>query len=704
MFTSFLYPTFLLAGLAAAIPLILHLIQRLRVVRLPFSTIRFLELAKKKAARRTRIENLLLLFLRMLVILLIAAAFAMPMLKTGSLGAFLRDSDRDVAIVIDGSYSMQYRVGAATAWDRAVEAAEAVMDGLGGGDRVCIYVARDVPRPVIEQLTTDKEFALELLQSVTPNATEARLGEAVAAAHAVLDRQSGNRERELHIITDGQELAWSSFDTGAAPAAGTFVTLTGVPAPENTAVAEARLTPPLILPGMSPGVSVRLGSTGSPGGSPVALYVDGREIARRQSDLVDSRSGEIRFSIPPLDAGTHEARVELPADNLPVDNVLHFLVRVRDNLPALCVGDKDSTFYLMRALNPAGETGSGMQVKRLDAADVANEDLAQYSCVFLCNALPVPGQAIVALERYVEAGGLLIFFPGDAGGPADYSVWRCLPGMPSSIQDIPIVARRCILRWEKPQHPIVRSLKPRPGETPVATIRRSLRWKQLHEDGSAIIAAGAGLPLLVQRRFGNGEVLMFSVSADRSWGNLPLSPYFLPIVHQLVQHGMGMSGNEPYVWTAAELPLAAHLPAATRQSSLLNPAGIAVPIRSDTVDGKTGLRATGLTVPGIYSFMQSPTTRPGPALAVNLDRKESNLAVVAHDRIPELVGNRGTRVANTVSALRQLLVEHRVGRTFGEQLLWLALIAAMVEVMYANRKSGRNGAPSRSEIPRLRSG
>jgi len=689
MFTSFLYPAFLLAGLAAAIPLILHLIQRLRVVRLPFSTIRFLELAKRKAARRTKIENMLLLFLRMFVILLIAAAFAMPMLRTRSLSALLRNSDRDIAIVIDGSYSMQYQVGAVTAWDRAVEAAEAVMDGLGGGDRVCVFVARDVPRPVIEQLSSDKVFALEQLRSVTPDATEARLGAAVAAARAALDRQSGNRERELHIITDGQEFAWSSFDPGAkSPAIGTFVTLTGVTAPENTAVSEVKLTPPLILPGMSPGVSVRLSNTGSPGGSPVALYIDGRETARRQSDLVDSRSGEIRFTVPPLDAGTHEARVELPADNLQADNVLHFLVRVRDNLSALCVGDKDSTFYLMRALNPAGGTGSGMQVKRLEAAGVANEDLAKYSCVFLCNALPLPGQAIVTLERYVEVGGLLIIFPGDAGGPADYRVWRCLPGMPSSIQDIPTVARRCILHWEKPQHPIVRSLKPRPGETPVATIRRSLRWKQLHEDASTIIAAGAGLPLLLQRRFGNGEVLMFSVSADRSWGALPLSPYFLPIVHQLVQHGMGMSGNEPYVWSTAELPLAAHLPAATRQSSLLNPAGKAVPIRANVVDGKAELRAEGLSVAGIYSFMQSPTAKPGPALAVNLDRKESNLAVIARDRILALVRNKDARIARTVSGLRQLLVEHRVGRTFGEQLLWLALLVAVAEVVYANRKSG----------------
>ena len=55
-------------GLAAlAVPVIIHLLQRQRVVPMPFSTLRLLKLVQAKTSRRSHIENLLLLILRCLI-------------------------------------------------------------------------------------------------------------------------------------------------------------------------------------------------------------------------------------------------------------------------------------------------------------------------------------------------------------------------------------------------------------------------------------------------------------------------------------------------------------------------------------------------------------------------------------------------------------------------------------------------------------
>jgi Aerotolerance regulator N-terminal len=79
---SFLNPLFLVFGAAVLIPLILHMIQSSRTVRLPFSTIRFLKLAEKRSSRRIKMENFLLWLLRTLLIALLVLAFAMPMIRT----------------------------------------------------------------------------------------------------------------------------------------------------------------------------------------------------------------------------------------------------------------------------------------------------------------------------------------------------------------------------------------------------------------------------------------------------------------------------------------------------------------------------------------------------------------------------------------------------------------------------------------------
>ena len=75
---SFLFPAFLIGGLAAIVPIVLHLLRREHVPRIPFSDIRFLLAARVEQARRKRLRELLLLALRVAALLLLAFAFARP--------------------------------------------------------------------------------------------------------------------------------------------------------------------------------------------------------------------------------------------------------------------------------------------------------------------------------------------------------------------------------------------------------------------------------------------------------------------------------------------------------------------------------------------------------------------------------------------------------------------------------------------------
>src|SRR3954469_13224291 len=126
----FLSPLFLIAaGLGAAVPLMLHLMQNRKKIQLPFPTLRFLKLAEKHSSRRIRLENFALWLLRTLIMALLGMAFAMPMIRRSGL-AFLGDAPRDVAIVLDVSSSMGYHTDRGTVWDRSIEAAVAIIEGL----------------------------------------------------------------------------------------------------------------------------------------------------------------------------------------------------------------------------------------------------------------------------------------------------------------------------------------------------------------------------------------------------------------------------------------------------------------------------------------------------------------------------------------------------------------------------------------------
>ena len=680
----FLSPLFLIAaGIGASVPLLLHLMQNKRKVHLPFPTLRFLKLAEKHSSRKIRLENFLLWFLRTLIMALLGMAFAMPMIRRSGLG-WLGKAPRDVAIVLDASYSMGYRTERGTVWDKAIETASAIIEGLSDKDRFCIYLAREQPEALVAEPVGDKHDGLGRLRALQPGQGSSRLGPAISAAMKALLKADAKREREIHIVTDNQSLPWRSLASGKVEIdakTAVFVSLLGVPSPENAGVISVELQPPIARKNADGKITAKLMRTGTAGDTTATLFIDEKEAGRRSISATDPEANAPAFTLPPLDAGMHTARIQTPDDNLPIDDSFFFLIRVQDEMPSLIVGGESETLFLRTALKTG--FGRASAVATMKPEQLTEKPLSPYACIFLCNALPLPGQSIAAIEDYVKTGGVLIVFPGMSANPDAYQAWNCLPGVPTAIEDLPLAQRNRTLTWDQPQHLLVRTL--REGiAIPALAIRRRLAWGKLHESTERIVSMGANQPFLLDRPFGDGRVLMFAVSADRTWSDFPLSPFFLPLLLQCADYGAGVGAKAPFVWAAESLSLSERFPEIKSAPTLLAPDGKAVPVRSAMVQGKTVLNAENLTAPGIYMLSTAEQPDAKPALAVNLPREESDLSKIDEQEIPKRLGVDGADIAADLPTLRRLIEEHRVGRTYGEHLLWAAFILAAIEFVYAN--------------------
>ena len=714
---SFLNPIFLAFGAALLIPLVLHMIQSSRTVRLPFSTIRFLKLAEKRSSRRIKMEHFLLWLLRTLLMALLTAAFAMPMIRTKDFGNLLGRAARDVAIVIDASYSMDYKMGRQKVWDQATDLAASIIEGLSEKDRFCVYLASDQVIPICEQLTNKKEETATRLRALPMPLGSSQLCPATMAALGAMDQDVSRTEREIHIISDHQLLPWARFKQADAGATATnqpvasspessegvwdpskvkesttcFVTLLGAPDPENVAPIDVELLPKLITAETPCQATVHFLRNGPKIETAASIFIDEKELGRRAVTLARATANETTFMIPPLGPGIHTVRVETPDDSLAVDNAFHFLIRVRQKLPALCVGSKDGTLFLRAALGTALGGVSAIDLKAIAPEGLAGEPLSSYACIFLCNSISLAGQEIKLLERYVASGGLLVVFPGDSGAVSDYGAWTCLPSVPTAVIDVPLAERKRLLNWDKPQHPVVWDLKD--GATaPSITIKRQLKCDALKEKAETLISTGAGYPFLMIQPTGRGATLLFTVSADRSWSDFPLSPFYLPLAYQIIQYAAGVGAGVPYLWSTDSLSLEEFLPEATHTSVLNTPEGKPVSIRSAVVDGETLTYAENLTAPGIYRVTQAGEAATTPALAINMRRGESDLTPVKPEEIAGILGLKTVQVASGKEELLKTIEDLRVGKTLGEPLLWLALLVAILESLYSNfllRKSSK---------------
>ena len=78
---NFLAPLFLFGALAVIGPILFHLIRRTTREVTPFSSLMFLKPSPPRVTRRSRLENILLLLLRCLVLLALALGFARPFFR-----------------------------------------------------------------------------------------------------------------------------------------------------------------------------------------------------------------------------------------------------------------------------------------------------------------------------------------------------------------------------------------------------------------------------------------------------------------------------------------------------------------------------------------------------------------------------------------------------------------------------------------------
>src|SRR5262245_6964670 len=104
---GFLHPWAILLGVAAVgLPVFIHWLTRPRPIRLPLSTIRFVQEIVHQRRARSRLRDFLVLALRTLAVLLIAFAFARPLIGQRPLVSSGESGDAVRVVLLDVSQSM----------------------------------------------------------------------------------------------------------------------------------------------------------------------------------------------------------------------------------------------------------------------------------------------------------------------------------------------------------------------------------------------------------------------------------------------------------------------------------------------------------------------------------------------------------------------------------------------------------------------
>ena len=133
---------------AAAAPILIHLWNKRRYREVSWAAIEYLLAAMRKNSRRMRLEQLLLLAVRTLLILLLVLALAQPYLEQAGL-PFVPGQRTLKVFVIDGSYSMAYKPTDKSRFERAKQLAAQIVDESSQGDAFTLVLMASPPAVVV---------------------------------------------------------------------------------------------------------------------------------------------------------------------------------------------------------------------------------------------------------------------------------------------------------------------------------------------------------------------------------------------------------------------------------------------------------------------------------------------------------------------------------------------------------------------------
>jgi hypothetical protein len=517
------------------LPLIIHLLNRLRYKTVHWAAMMFLLKANRAATRRAKIRQYLILLARMLVIFFLIWAVARP--KTGGwIGAAAGGATETVLILLDRSASMETR-DAEKGESRRAHALTLLAQASKQNANSRFVLIESVLRQPLEIADAS---GLATMQMAEATDTAADIPSMVRAA---LDYITVNKPGsvELWIASDLQASNWRADSPEWQDIAARFA---GLPTSASirvldlssearndvaVAVKSSELRVRDLKAGKSQlGLALEFKSEGDRKGT-VPLLVTG-EGAKSQSDITLSSAVQrqtLKFDVP--NAAVGWGKVELPADDNLADNTAYFAYAPPLPLRAVVVGDGPSANRLRFAAAP-DKTRTDRTAELLPAARA--ENISWKDTAFIAWAAPAPTEAVAkSLQAWVEGGGVLLCLPpGGEGGAGPLGVsWGAAE---SAAKEAPFR----VAAWDELDGPLARTDSG--ASLQVARLEIARRQLPVAGDGVHVGATFSdGRPFLINRKVGAGQVYVCATLPESEWSNLGEGLVLLPAVQRLLMLG-----------------------------------------------------------------------------------------------------------------------------------------------------------------------
>ncbi len=708
----------LLGGVAAlAIPIIIHLFHKSRFQIVKWGAMHLLEAVLRTNQRRIKIEQIILLIVRAAIPAILALCMARPVWR--GMQKLMGEARTSTVVLLDNSYSMAASRAGTSNFSIARDEAGRILNELPRGSDAQVVLMGEGGAPLLDEPTYDLARLTQALKQLEAGYGAATVPAALEFSTGVFGQMRESR-RSLIVMTDFQRISFEATEDAELgqmldrlkkmpiPPEITFFDI-GSEVKDNVAIESLEFSRLMVGVGQKIQVRANLRNFGDAPYPDLRVYfkADGKERSMSQIKLGPHEKGQVLFTHSFDTAGSHVVEVVADADALKADNSYLASIPVRDKVPVLLVnGDpspeplKGETDFAEIALQPYSSTGKvaladliGTKVIRPENLDAAT--INGSAVVVLANVRQLDDRILKVLEDYVKNGGGLLIFAGNRVDPswANAALFKDGKGLlPLALGpiggDLKPDAPSVGIVSQRFEHPALDLFNdPRNGSVSDAAIQM---WYKLKEPAAASANAPTvigrlttGDPFLAEKQFGDGRVIECAVPCDADWSNIPMRPFYLPMMQRLSIY-LASTVFPPRNLDVGK-PLVAFLPVADagKKGSLVLPDGNSREVQV-VKKGERGVVEYGQTQqPGLYT-LNSPngvTTH----FVVNVSRRESDLQKLSDAEIADFAKSHGVSVVHSGAEYKQLDHTRRFGSELWRPLLWALLLLLFLELFLQQR-------------------
>ncbi len=523
---SFLYPLYLWALAGISVPLLIHLFGKKKGKPVNFPTLRFLKIARSRTGRARRIEEILVLLLRTLLLALLFLTLAGPVSKAKSL--FLEE--QFVVFILDDSFSMNASDGESS-FQKLKDLSIETLSYVRKPSAVSLVYLTGRQEP----FSHDYAGIAEIIEKSKPSFQAGNLNLAVQQAMQSMESAPGKGKKSIFFFTDMQKKVWEDFTERdfRKPGMDFFIFDVGQGDTENLSFKNMYIIPE------RNNAAVEIKNWGDlTATAEITVRADSSE-SRKIATFKGGGTELLIFDIPP---GTEKLYGEINRrDILDTDNRFFFSFSATNRKKILFVSeDETSPFYVEKAVKAVSE-GENLELVHARPADMENLLLEEYQAIFVINAGRMPGPAAIKLQSFVEAGGSMVNLPGerviDRNFNSDWDIKETGTFlMPAHITGkTPEFKNAAGIGYTGTSHPIFTPF----GGTIFEYIK-TVAFKHLFTvdriSGTVLLKTTNDLPLLIEKRVGKGTVLLFTFLPDAAWTNMHTRPFFPVMIKSMLNY------------------------------------------------------------------------------------------------------------------------------------------------------------------------